>query len=276
MKLSIIIPSYNMESKIKQCLDSILNQDADKAEYEIIIFDSSNDGSEIILKDYTIKYQNLKVIKAKNKTGCGTARNVAVKYATGEYVYCVDIDDKLFDGALPKILDKLNGTIDIYFCPYRTLKTNQDIFLKPKTITEFACTCPVGTLAKLYKRSLYVQQPNYMPEDVVPHYLLVDKCENVSYFDFLVYEYDNRNEHLSGISRTFDFLKTHPSNLITLAANNILTKNNLRDEYITGVIKNLADMYEVRNSFKNQDVKNAFMQRFYHTYQNFMSGIYIH
>ena len=55
MKLSIIIPSYNMESKIKQCLDSILNQDADKAEYEIIIFDSSNDGSEMILKDYTRK-----------------------------------------------------------------------------------------------------------------------------------------------------------------------------------------------------------------------------
>ena len=223
MKLSIIIPSYNMQTKIEKCLNSILNQSADKAEYELIIVDSSTDDSEKLLAEYAKKFENVKIIKCNQRKLCGTARNIGVKYATGNYVYCVDIDDKLFDGALPKILDKLDGTIDIYFCPYRTLKNNQDIFLKPKTITEFACTCPVGTLAKLYKRSLYVQQPDYMPEDVVPHFRLIDKCQTVGYFDFLVYEYDNRNEHLSAISRTFDFLKTHPSNLITLAANNILT-----------------------------------------------------
>lgn len=265
-----------MKDKIEICLNSILLSDADKSQYEVIVFDSSNDGSEIVLKDYATKFENLKIIKSQFKVGCGTARNNAVKYATGDYVYCVDIDDKLFDGALPKILDKLDGTIDIYFCPYRTLKTNQDIFLKPKTITEFACSCPVGTMGKLYKRSLYVNQPDYMPEDVTPHYILVDRCKTVGYFDFLVYEYDNRNEHLSAISRTFDYLKTHPSNLITLAANNHLQQLGLRDEYIVGVIKNLGDMYALRNSFKNQDVKNAFMQRFYHTYQNFMSGIYVH
>lgn len=265
-----------MKDKIGQCLDSILSSTADKSQYEVIVFDSSQDGSGEVLAEYAKQHTNLKVIKSQKKTRCGTARNIAVKYAQGDYVYGVDIDDKLTDDALPKILEKLDGSVDIYFCPYKSLKTNQEVFLKPKNITEFANQCPVGTMAKIYKRKFYVQQPEYMPEDVVPHYLALDRCSTVGYFDFLIYEYDNRDEHTSAISRTFDFLKTHPNNLINLAANDILKKNNLRDEYIVGVIKNLGDMYSAKNSFQNVDVKNAFMQRFYHTYQNFMSGIYIH
>lgn len=92
----------------------------------------------------------------------------------------------------------------------------------------------------------------------------------------MVYVYDNSNENTGAISRTFDFLKNSPQNLFQLAYNNILTKNNLRDEYVVGVIHNLADMYAVRNSFKNQDVKDAFMQRFFNTYRNFSSGVFIH
>ena len=45
MKLSIIIPSYNMGSKIDQCLDSIFSSNANKEDYEVIAFDSSDDGS---------------------------------------------------------------------------------------------------------------------------------------------------------------------------------------------------------------------------------------
>ena len=61
MKLSIIIPSYNMESKINKCLDSILNQNADKAEYEIIVVDSSIDDSEKLLAEYAKKFENVKI-----------------------------------------------------------------------------------------------------------------------------------------------------------------------------------------------------------------------
>ena len=62
MKLSIIIPSYNMESKINKCLESILNQNEDKAEYEIIVVDSSTDDSEILLAEYAKKFENVKII----------------------------------------------------------------------------------------------------------------------------------------------------------------------------------------------------------------------
>lgn len=275
MKLSIIIPSYNMESKINKCLDSILNQNADKSEYEIIVIDSSIDNSEKFLVEYAKKYKNVKIIKSKKRKTCGTSRNIGVNYAAGDYVYCVDIDDWLADDCLSKILEKLDGSIDIFYAPYKSLKNGKEVFLKPRSIKEFV-NIPVAVWNKIYKRSLYVQQPNYMPEDVVPHFRLIDKCQSVSYFDFLVYVYDNSDENKGAISRTFDFLKNSPQNLLQLAYNNILTKNNLRDEYVVGVIHNLADMYAIRNTFKNQDVKVAFMQRFFNIYRNFMTGIYIH
>lgn len=264
-----------MESKINKCLDSILNQDADKAEYEIIVVDSSTDDSEKLLAEYAKKFKNVKIIKCNQRKTCGTGRNIGVKYATGDYIYCVDIDDWLADDCLSKILEKLDGSIDIFYAPYKALKDGKEVFLKPSSIKEFVYV-PVGVWNKIYKRSLYVQQPNYMPEDVVPHFLLIDKCQTIGYFDFLVYIYDNSNENTGAISRTFDFLKKCPQNLLQLAYNNILAKNNLRDEYVVGVIHNLADMYTLRNTFKNQDVKDAFMQRFCNTYRNFMTGIYIH
>jgi len=231
-----------MESKINKCLDSILNQNADKSEYEIIVVDSSTDDSEKLLAEYAKKFENVKIIKCNQRKLCGTARNIGVKYATGNYVYCMDIDDWLSENCLSKILEKLDGNTDIFYAPYKSLKDGNDVFIKPKTLRDFA-NVPVGVWNKIYKRNLYVQQPDYMPEDVVPHFLLIDKCQTVGYFDFLVYVYDNSDENKGAISRTFDYLRQAPQNLLDLAYSNKLLKMNLRDEYVVGVIHNLAEMY---------------------------------
>lgn len=264
-----------MQTKIEKCLNSILNQDADKSEYEIIVVDSSTDDSEKLLAEYAKKFENVKIIKCNQRKLCGTARNIGVKYATGDYVYCMDIDDWLNDDSLSKILEKLDGSIDIFYAPYKSLKDGKEVFIKPTSVKDFA-SIPVGVWNKIYKRNLYVQQPDYMPEDVVVHFLLIDKCQTVGYFDFIVYNYDNRDENIGAISRTFNYLRQAPNNLADLAYSNKLLKMNLRDEFVSGVIHNLADMYTIRNTFKNQDVKEAFMQRFFNTYRNFMTGIYIH
>lgn len=276
MKLSIIIPSYNMSNRIKDCLDSILNSTADKNEYEIIIFDSSSDESPEIFKKYVNDYWNVRLIRSNQKTTCGTARNYAVEKAMGEYIYFVDIDDVLVTENFPKIIDRLDGTTDVFFCPYKSLKDNSETYLRPKNISEMARECPTGMFAKIYKREFFVPFPDYMPEGVVQHFLVLDRCQTVDYFDFVCYVYDNRNEHISAISRTFDHCRTHPYNLIQLAVNNTIPKLELRDEYISGVIHNLAHMYECRNMFHNKDVKNAFIQRFFKTYQMISSGFFIH
>ncbi|EDP70552.1 capsular polysaccharide biosynthsis protein [Flavobacteriales bacterium ALC-1] len=95
MKLSIIIPVYNVEKYISTCLDSIVNQDLKKDEYEVIIInDGSTDNSGKIVKTYSENYSNIFLYTQKNG-GVGSARNKGLSYAKGDFVYFLDPDDYL-------------------------------------------------------------------------------------------------------------------------------------------------------------------------------------
>lgn len=107
-KLSIIIPMYNAEKYIGICLDSILDSNLLKEEYEIVIVnDGSQDKSPEIAHDYASKYSNVTYLTQENQ-GQSTARNYGIKTCKGEYVWCVDADDKLISEQLPKIIDALD------------------------------------------------------------------------------------------------------------------------------------------------------------------------
>ena len=147
---------------------------------------------------------------------CGQARNLAVSKCSGEYVMCVDIDDRLESkDTLGKVLKSLDGK-DIYACSYMSRRDKCEIVFKPTNMEQLA-RIPVAIWAKVFKRELWVNQPSYMPEDVWPHFLLIDKCKTFGYFDFPVIDYDNTPENKGAISRTFDWLLNHPSNLMQLA-----------------------------------------------------------
>ncbi len=90
-KLSIIIPVYNSEKYIKQCLDSVLNQDFRDIEV-ICVDDGSTDNSLNILNDYAKKDKRV-VIKRQNNKYAGVARNVGLSFARGEFVHFLDSDD---------------------------------------------------------------------------------------------------------------------------------------------------------------------------------------
>ena len=91
--LSFIIPVYNAEIYLKECLESILQQDISYGEYEIIcVNDGSTDRSLDILKEYERAYENIRVIDQVN-SGVSAARNAGLEMATGEYVWFVDADD---------------------------------------------------------------------------------------------------------------------------------------------------------------------------------------
>ena len=91
VKVSVIIPLYNVENYLKQCLDSVVNQTLKEIEI-ICINDGSTDNSKQILEDYARKDDRIKIINRKN-SGQGVARNVGIKYAKGEYIGFVDSDD---------------------------------------------------------------------------------------------------------------------------------------------------------------------------------------
>ena len=106
-KLSIIIPAYNVEAFLQQCLDSIFSQN--DADVEVLcIDDGSTDGTPQLLQDFAAEHHNLRVLTQPNQ-GMSTARNWGLKEAKGEYVLFVDSDDWLFEGSLAKLAASLMG-----------------------------------------------------------------------------------------------------------------------------------------------------------------------
>ena len=100
MKLSVIVPVYNVEAYITVCLDSLLKQDLSDSDYEIIcVDDSSTDRSGEIVQEYALRYRQITVIHQVNR-GLSAARNAGLQAATGEYVYFIDSDDFLESGVL--------------------------------------------------------------------------------------------------------------------------------------------------------------------------------
>ena len=107
-KLSIIIPMYNAEKYIGICLGSILDSNLLKEEYEIVIVnDGSQDKSPEIAQDYASRYSNVTYLTQENQ-GQSTARNYGIKTCQGEYVWCVDADDKVISELLPKMIEALD------------------------------------------------------------------------------------------------------------------------------------------------------------------------
>jgi len=101
MKLSIIIPVYNVESYLCKCLDSIICQYNNKIEI-ILVDDGSTDNSPIICNEYANLYSYIKVVHKENG-GLSDARNVGMNLAGGKYIMFVDSDDYLENNSLEKI-----------------------------------------------------------------------------------------------------------------------------------------------------------------------------
>ena len=104
-KISIIIPVYNTEQYLEQCIDSILNQTLKDIEI-ILINDGSTDKSYNILKKYEKKDSRIVVINQKNK-GQGEARNIGIKIAKAPYIAFVDSDDFISPFMLQKLYIKI-------------------------------------------------------------------------------------------------------------------------------------------------------------------------
>ena len=92
IKVSVIIPVYNVESYLSECLDSIINQTLKDIEI-ICIDDCSTDNSYNILLEYANKDSRIKIIKNIENNGVGFARNVGQFSAIGDYIYFIDPDD---------------------------------------------------------------------------------------------------------------------------------------------------------------------------------------
>jgi CDP-glycerol glycerophosphotransferase len=104
--ISVIIPVYAVEDYLGACLDSILGQAPDGLEV-IAVDDASPDGSGKILDTRAAEDPRLRVLHLPGKAGPGNARNAGLAEASGDYVWFVDGDDMLADGALAAVAARL-------------------------------------------------------------------------------------------------------------------------------------------------------------------------
>lgn len=163
--ISVIIPVYNVEAYLPQCLDSVLSQRYSDLEV-ILIDDGSKDRSGAICDEYADKDSRVHVIHQKNG-GAASAKNAGLRAATGKYLSFVDSDDYLEPGAYAHMAELLEGSgAEVVQCSYRDvfvgysierLVTNQqteyDVFSYMKLYTT-DWTCGMMT-DKLYYRYLF-------------------------------------------------------------------------------------------------------------------------
>ncbi|MBS4174056.1 bifunctional glycosyltransferase family 2 protein/CDP-glycerol:glycerophosphate glycerophosphotransferase [Bacillus sp. FJAT-49736] len=125
MKISVIIPVYNTEEFLPECMESVVNQTYKDMEI-LIINDGSTDYSYKILKEYENKDNRIKLFSFKERKGVGAARNFGISQSTGEYLYFLDSDDYLEISALEKLINNIKSG-NILSGQWKVMKKKGDI-----------------------------------------------------------------------------------------------------------------------------------------------------
>lgn len=172
--ISIIIPTYNSEKFIFECISNISNQINEKIEL-IIINDCSTDNTEKICNKFVRKNSYIKLINLKKNSGVSIARNIGIKKSKGKYLIFLDSDDLLIIPTLFKInkLIEKSYSEDILFFPsydpinkkidnnYLKKKINNKNFLKNiSSFNNFRMTCWNFVYNKKFLRKHNIQFSN--------------------------------------------------------------------------------------------------------------------
>ena len=137
-KISVIVPVYNVEQYLPQCLDSIINQTFKDIEI-ICINDGSTDNSGKILEQYAQKDDRIKVIHQENK-GISMVRNIGVEATTGEWISFIDSDDYIDKDFYKTLLSAAQKSgADVVQCGYNIFddKTKKTCFTTPVIASNF-------------------------------------------------------------------------------------------------------------------------------------------
>lgn len=227
MKISIIIPVFNVERYLPILLNSIENQTYKN--YEVILIDDgSKDNSYMIMKDYSKKNNRIKIYQQEN-SGPGIARKNGYMKASGDLLFFVDSDDKLFNN---KVLEKINNiftnnNIDLLLFESKRLPDNgkinkviargtvkrgvHDIKLLDECIVEGCLWMKVFKKGK-FKDDFFINAKNF--EDGYTTYKYLNECENFYYLDEPLYivnrlEENNsltKNINIDRIIKTIDII----------------------------------------------------------------------
>ena len=253
--VSIVVPIYNTEDYLEECIDSILEQTYRNLQV-ILVDDGSSDGCGKIIEQYKSKDSRVLAV-VKNNGGASAARNEGIKYADGEYIAFIDSDDILHRNYVYELLETINEDgADIAVCGFRRFKTEiptgeQDqkktklLMDSRQAIFEMYKSDSIGwnVWDKLYRRRLFadIEFPDgLLCEDKATLYKLYLKSDRISYINTPLYYYRERPMSVSG-SRS---LKLYMDSLMTNAAmEQFFESRGLKTELL------LAKAYSAKDAF---------------------------
>ncbi len=218
IKISVIVPVYNTEKYLANCLDSIINQTYKNLEI-IVINDGSTDNSKAILNKYAQKEPRLKIIVQKNQ-GLSGARNSGLKIASGDFITFIDSDDMVEPKMFEKMLDALQETnADVAVCSFKEIFPDGTInhFNNnhyPQTVfsTEPALKAMlkeegfmISATMKLFPRAFFEHTKfplGKLHEDVGMTYKLIQKAQKIVFLPDEFYLYVHHENSI--INQNFD------------------------------------------------------------------------
>ncbi len=211
-KISVIVPIYNVEKYLKQCLDSIVNQTYKNLEI-IIVNDGTKDNSMKIVENY-LQDNRIKVINKENG-GLASARNSGLEKVTGKYISFIDSDDWIELNMYEELVSQINDE-DILIYRYFSYDDKKKKIVGKKKIdfysqnkledkylyVELPCCC----WSKLYKKE-YLEKNNFkfleiLYEDVFWNIETIFSTEKIKFIDKRYYYYRvNRDDSIMKLTK---------------------------------------------------------------------------
>lgn len=216
LMISVIVPVYNVEDYLKECIDSILSQEYEETEI-ILVDDGSQDKSGDICDAYAARYDNVQVVHQKN-AGLAAARNVGIRHAKGDYLLFVDSDDYIAKGALKEIIRESISTErkpDVVFLELKNVfpdgtekfggekydkrminnQPKEKVLRHLSQIGKF----PGSSCNKMVRRGLITDHSIFFPEGLLAEDIdwilqLLEAAESFSYCDVDYYAYRKKRE----------------------------------------------------------------------------------
>lgn len=210
MKFSVIIPVYNAERYLKECINSIIIQTYKNFEL-ILVNDGSTDNSEEICQNYIKNDKRIKLINQKN-SGVSSARNVGIKESTGALILFVDSDDSLEKDAIQTIVNNFDnndllcyGYKEVYRDYYNDVFSNNNLNSKDLFLKSVYLTKEVGGYLwnKCFKADII--KKNKILFDTTLHYCedlvfvteYLKFCNKIHYLNKTLYMYRMRKSSVS-------------------------------------------------------------------------------
>lgn len=191
--LTIIIPAYNSEKWIKECLESVLRQKTTYKYKVVVINDGSTDHTLEIINSYKNLYSNLYIINQQNK-GYSGARNTALKEIESKYIMFVDSDDILLEGAISSLMDTaVNNNADIVEGSAHAFNEKRNLYdIKKENCFNTRENLWGAPWLKVIRSELMERlefPENYLYEDTMIGYLLYPQADVISTIANYVYGY---------------------------------------------------------------------------------------